>query len=471
MRGKWGNIGLWGSIAIVAAAIALAIPTIATGSEIRVDTAQVIGEIEHNLGLGLNFVGDRPDIIQPLQELNLSSLRYATNEYYLFDPQAPAVPKVAIQDPSLWQVKSFAKDDGSWWSKLSFDRFMEICQATNAEPFVVVGIDAIAYRGNAPHATKAEIINAAANWVGYANLTQKYQVKYWEIGNESDIVYHEQIGWTPEAYGETVIQLVQAMKAVDPDIKVGVNGMRIQENDDWWQRLMPIVKDQVDFLVTHQYSWQENYTDWQQANDRYDYNLQDAAEAIANHNPGLTLSVTENSSFNPNITHTNNTWKMLHNFEMLGQSLSTTKVDYIHFWTSRWLEQDPLAEDNSAFDDNYQLTPMGYALKVWNQFLQPQMLATTTAGKGISAWATYSPDARSLNILLVNKQQTPKKTTIAIDNYAPQGRWLQPMVLQGPNPEATAVTWKQSGSALVWGQKIRTKLPPLSVTAISLTSN
>ena len=468
MSGR-GRMRIWWVIAILVAAIAVAIPTLATGQEIVIDTTKVVAEVEHNLGLGLNFIGDDPNIIQPLQELQLGTLRYATNEYYLFDPQEPNVPKVAIQDPSLWQVESFSKPDGTWWSKLSFDRFMEICQATNAEPFVVVSIDAIAYRGNAPHATPEEVIRAAAGWVKYANLVKGYQIKHWEIGNESDIIHHDTIRWTPEQYGQTVLRLAQAMKAVDPTIKIGVNGMRIKENDDWWDRLMPIVKDKVDFLVTHQYSWQENYATWKDATDRYDYNLQDAVQAIATYKPELTLSVTENSSFNPNVPHANNTWKMLHNFEMLGQTLSTEGVDYVHFWTSRWLEQDPLAEDNSAFDRDYQLTPMGYALEVWNQLLKPQMLATTASK--ISTWATYDPGDRSLNVLLLNKEQTTQNATIVLRNYDSGGGLLKPLVLKGTDPNATDVTWNKSGSAFVWGGRVKTKLQPLSVTVISFPSH
>ena len=458
---------LWWVVAIMSLAIALAIPTFATGEEIVIDTAEVVAEVEHHLGLGLNFIGDDPNIIQPLQQLQLGTLRYATNEYYLFDPQQPNQPKVAIRDPSLWQVENFSKPDGTWWSKLSFDRFIEICRATNAEPFIVVGIDAIAYGGNAPHATAEEVIDAAAGWVRYANLVKGYQIKHWEIGNESDIVHHDTIRWTPEQYGLTVLRLAEAMKAVDPTIKIGVNGMRVKENDDWWDRLMPIVKEKVDFLVTHQYSWQENYTTWKNAGDRYDYNLQDALKAIATYKPELTLSVTENSSFNPNVLHGNSTWKMLHNFEMLGQTLSTEKVDYVHFWTSRWLEQDPLAEDNSAFDRDYQLTPMGYPLKVWNQFLKPQMLATTASK--ISTWATYDPGDRSLNVLLLNKEQNAQNATIVINNYSGKNRWLKPWVLKGTDPNAINVTWNKSGSAFVLGDRVKTKLQPLSVTVISFS--
>ncbi|MEL6787065.1 MAG: hypothetical protein AAFO76_06560 [Cyanobacteria bacterium J06607_15] len=435
--------------------------------QITVDVEQVVTQVEQKLGIGLNFLSDRPGISKSLQGLQVGTLRYATNEYYLFDSQEPNKPKVTIQDPSIWQVNSFAQADGTWWSKLDFDRFMELCQATQAEPFIVVPIDAIAYGGTAPHVAPERVIAAAADWVRYANVEKGYQIKHWEIGNESDIKHHEQIVWTPEQYAQTVVQLGEAMKAVDPSIKIGANGMRVKENDDWWQRVMPIIKDKVDFLVTHQYSWEENYSTWKDSAYSYDYNLKDAVEAIATYNPQLKLNVTENSSFNPSVTHPNNTWKMLHNFEMLGQTLSTKQVDYVHFWTSRWLESDPLAEDNSAFDQDYQLTPMGYPLKVWNQFLRASLVQSTKTAK-VSSWASYEPDDHALSLLLLNKESTPQNISIVLNNYRPKARFLKPWILQGAAPEATEVSWGQSGSAWIWDRKIRVKLEPLSVTAIAL---
>jgi alpha-L-arabinofuranosidase len=468
IRIKWRS--LIGIALLTLALVVVATPTWGVDQRMIVDTEQIVAEVEHHFGLGLNFIADQPNISPPLQELQLGTLRFATNEYYLFDPQEPDNPKVAIQDPSLWQVSSFSKPDGTWWNKLNFDQFMEICQATKAEPFIVVGIDAIAYRGAAPHVTPEQVVAAAAAWVKYANLTKGYQVKYWEIGNESNVPHHELVNWTPEEYGQTVVRMAQAMKAVDPTIKIGANGMRIKPNDDWWSRVMPIVKNNVDFLVTHQYSWQENYEAWRDSPDRYDYNLQDAVKAIATYQPGLKLNVTENSSFNPTAPHPNSTWKMLHNFEMLGQTLSIQGVEFAHFWTSRWLEKDSLAENNSAFDQDYQLTPMGYPLKVWNQFLKPQMLASSTAGT-VTTWASYDKSDRSLNILILNKSQAQQKVNIALQHYPTKLKFLRPWVLRGDTPESTTVTWNKSGSAFLWGKNLQLKLEPLSVTAIALDNS
>lgn len=441
-------------------------------TQLKVDVNHFLADVsDQPIGIGLNFVGDRPNISEPLKQMKVGTLRYATNEYSLFDASKPNKSKVAIQDLDLWPVKSFAKPDGTWWDKLNFDNFMALCQSTNAEPFIVVGIDAIAYRGSAPHATPEEVIESAVAWVKYANIDQGYQVKYWEIGNESNIQHHNQIIWTPEQYAQTVVQIAQAMKKVDPTINIGANGMRIKENDDWWQRTMPIIKNDVDFLITHQYSWIKDYQEWKESPYQYTYNISDARDAIERYNSALRLNVTENSSFNPSISHSNNTWKMLHNFEVLGQTLCFNQVDYIHFWTSRWLESDPYGEDYSAFDDNYQLMPMGYPLKVWNSFLLTQMVYATEASGTIRTWASYAPSDRSLNILLLNKDTISQNVSITLENYSAKTGFLDRWVLQGATPESTDVTWSKSGSIPSWNGKIKTTLKPLSVTVIALSSS
>lgn len=60
----------------------------------------------------------------------------------------------------------------------------------------------------------------ASSWVYYANKVKKYNIKYWQIGNEMDGDW--EIGGPVNAYTytEKFINYVKAMKAVDPSIKI-----------------------------------------------------------------------------------------------------------------------------------------------------------------------------------------------------------------------------------------------------------
>src|ERR671928_77302 len=69
----------------------------------------------------------------------------------------------------------------------------------------------------------------AADWVRYANVTKGYGAKYWTIGNENYGNGHYGANWeaddhadkSPTEYGNEVVAFADAMKAVDPTIKVG----------------------------------------------------------------------------------------------------------------------------------------------------------------------------------------------------------------------------------------------------------
>jgi hypothetical protein len=75
-----------------------------------------------------------------------------------------------------------------------------------------------------------------------------------------------------------------------------------------------------------------------------------------------------------------------------------------------------------------------------------------------------------LSILLLNKDTVQQNVSITLKNYLPE-TILKPWVLKGATPGSTDVSWNQSGSATLRGQKITTKLAPLSVTAIALNGN
>jgi hypothetical protein len=65
----------------------------------------------------------------------------------------------------------------------------------------------------------------AAAYVKYANVTKGYGFKYWEVGNECYGTWEYDIQPSPHdpfTYGTRAAQYIQAMKAVDPTIKIGV---------------------------------------------------------------------------------------------------------------------------------------------------------------------------------------------------------------------------------------------------------
>ncbi len=139
-----------------------------------------------------------------------------------------------------------------------FDSFMGTTKAIGAQAIVIAN-----YGSGTPQ--------EAADWVRYANLTKGYGVRYWEIGNEVfgngyygadwELDYHSSKG--PTAYATNVVQYAQAMKAVDPTVKIGVvltlpnswpdGAVASGDSGDWNQTVLPIVGQYVDFAIIHYY--------------------------------------------------------------------------------------------------------------------------------------------------------------------------------------------------------------------------
>ncbi len=91
----------------------------------------------------------------------------------------------------------------------------------------------------------------AADWVKFMNETENFPVTYWEMGNE---VYGdwERNYMSGSEYAAIIKQYAQAMKAVDPSIKIGANlgGPGYQDFDE---AVIREAADHIDFVSYHWY--------------------------------------------------------------------------------------------------------------------------------------------------------------------------------------------------------------------------
>src|SRR3954454_18487066 len=113
-----------------------------------------------------------------------------------------------------WQTNT--ADGGFVAPGTDFDTFMGSVARVGAQPMIIA---------NYGTGTPAE----AAAWVRYANVTKGYGARYWTIGNENYGNGHYGANWeadnhadkSPAGYANGVRDFADAMKAVDPSIKVG----------------------------------------------------------------------------------------------------------------------------------------------------------------------------------------------------------------------------------------------------------
>ena len=139
-----------------------------------------------------------------------------------------------------------------------FDTFMASVRRTGAQPMIIAN-----YGTGTPQ--------EAADWVRYANVTKGYGAKYWTIGNENYGNGHYGSAWeaddhadkSPAAYAAGVVAYAEAMKAVDPGIKVGAvlttpgnwpDGVVGGGDDGTWNKtVLSIAGPHLDFVDVHWY--------------------------------------------------------------------------------------------------------------------------------------------------------------------------------------------------------------------------
>ncbi len=118
------------------------------------------------------------------------------------------------------------------------DEAMQFAGATSAELLITVNI-------------LTGTPQQAADWVRYVNASGT-RVRYWEIGNES-----YSTAMTPDQYAALFLQFAQAMRAVDPNIKLGAiadeqYGHSVQPvHPGWTDRVLTLAGSQIDWLAVH----------------------------------------------------------------------------------------------------------------------------------------------------------------------------------------------------------------------------
>lgn len=187
---------------------------------------------------------------------------------------APISPLVYGTNTGPWQTigldqRTFAHDagitmirwpGGNWGDENDvtprmIDEYMQLCAQVGATPSVHVRV----YGGTA---------EKAAELVRYANITKKYAIRYWAIGNEPDLFVKKR-GATRYGVAEYVADFVAyraAMKAVDPSIIVmGPELSQFSPNEsyprdatgEYWLRGFLRAVPDVDMVSLHRYPFGE----------------------------------------------------------------------------------------------------------------------------------------------------------------------------------------------------------------------
>ena len=272
-----------------------------------------------------------------------------------------------------WAKTPFTDASTNFWvgwyadaarSTVNFDDFMQICVSSEAEPHINVAYN--------PSAGLDEEL--AANWVQYANVTNNYNIKYWEIGNE---LWQDNHGFTTETLAETVKAYSAAMRAIDPNIKIGVS----------WRDIEGIIKacgNALDYVTISDYSGNlfGSYDSYATREDVKMTNIHPTTskKIIVSEFAPILFGGQPGATGDWAIDNPNDTGRGILTFDQIGQLISSNNCEYACFWNTRWYDEGSSLSD--AFDDKNHTRPTSLALTIWgNHLLQDMVRATSKIGK------------------------------------------------------------------------------------------
>ncbi|MEV0150746.1 MULTISPECIES: cellulose binding domain-containing protein [unclassified Nonomuraea] len=366
-----------------------------------------------------------------------------------------------------------------------FDTFMASVRRMGAQPMIIAN-----YGTGTPE--------EAADWVRYANVTKKYGATYWTVGNENYGNGHYGADWeadnhadkSPTAYANGVVAFADAMKAVDPGIKVGAvltapgnwpDGIVAGGDPATWnQTVLSVAGSKIDFVDVHWYpggstaaealarpeqiadlvhATREQITRYAPAGaGRIGISLTEMNVGVGqNTQPGALFLADAYSGLLESGVFTVQWWNV-HN----GIGTVSTVAGQTDYGDFGLLSSGTCLADGTTCEPplNTPFAPY-HGLAMMNAFVRPgdQFVRAGTDEPLVTAHAARRADG-DLAVLLVNKDPDNARTvTVDYTGYTPAAD--APTVYSYVNG-GTAVTTDRTGSA-----KSRT-LPPYSLTTLVL---
>lgn len=389
-------------------------------------------------------------------------------------------PGGSAADSYHWQVYE-PGDSSNAWSTNTTD-FMQFVQAVGAEPVITVNFGT----GSAQE---------AADWVRFTNATHDWGVQYWEVGNE---IYGDwEQSWThdPTAYvqGDAThdgfLAFCQAMKAVDPTIRVGAVGAPYPgQYNNWGSTVLDLAGECVDFYTFPYYPLNPGARSYERLlGDPIvtwpDMAVEVAAMLAAYAPPGRQIDVAV-SEYNSYTSAPEDlaiqTVNMLFLADTLGQILEQG-----YPLAQQWNILQGTSENGGDYglllqSPSFYRQPSYYALAQW-QHVGDERLGRSVnrdACTEMTAYASRSTGSGAVTILAVNKTGTAQSGAITLDGMTVAPASLIARVAQGAGLDAQAVTYngvsnppidlEQAAPVLTHGlaSTFAYSFPPFSVTSL-----
>jgi len=476
---------------------------------VSIDLGHVVRPVERRIvGINVNYLSDggataraSRTLEQAMREMAVAAIRFpggdkSDNYLWSVPPWDRPCPTLAMKTRYLTPagMRDFVEQDGTTFrhKTLDFDDFAGMCGRLGAEPTIVVPYDSmhVPAADGAVQPTLEQLVENAAEWVRYANVTRKYGIRYWAVGNESYLAKE----FIPvSAYAAHFPVFARAMKAVDPSILVGANGPNSPDspgkcdeakgdNTPWWKAVLEKGATDMDFLDLHSYPcWKwRTYEYWMEHEQSLTDDIMNGFEAVRRWAPGhagrlrVTISEANSADWSSSLgdklgwPHINDLGHALVLADMVGSALLLPMVDMLCVWNTRWINNGTRGSLWDALDPDNGLAPTGQVIAAWGNNLLDDMVEATATGP-VRAYASASASRARLSVFLVNKGASPVAATVRFGETKGTVRGTM-RTMTGTGPDDTAPHWLPPAPAFLASGRLVSALPPHSFSVASLAA-
>jgi hypothetical protein len=419
-------------------------------------------------------------VAQHLSDMPIKFLRFpggTDSDGYLWDLHL-------LYDNTRWP---FIEGPGT----MDTDEFITLCQGIDAEPIICVNTELAFFE------TSQEAIDLAADWVQYCNVTNNYNVKYWEIGNEP----FWKTRFTAVEYANLLTSMAVAMKAVDPNIlivaagtvttwEVGVKeqippadwsqaqayeylyeqtlnsyymdqiaALKTVTGTAWWEQVLDNAGSSIDMISIHWYFSPSSLPTMTQAIN----NLRNYCQQRV---PGkdLPIIITEwNEYRNPGVPSTGLV-RALELGESAGRLLDGG-VQKVALWplrTNGWFPEQRLLEieNNNSPTVNYEV------LQLFSSNIGVQKISSSSSSSDVYNFASLTETGQA-SVVLINRGSNSCNVDLAVNGY--QEGVVEVKLLKSTGDPSSNNTILDRESKPVIGDTIEVYMPSYSMLQVTFS--
>src|ERR1035437_311225 len=416
--------------------------------------------------------GFRPDLLQAVAGMKAPIIRWPGGSFvgnYRWKDGIGSQSQRRVYPATIWDDRDT--------NSLGTDEFIALCRRLGAEPLLIVNIGHRDNRG----LQQLAYIQEALDWMEYCNgpadsrwgkvraangHPQPYNVKYWEIGNET---------WAmgADAYVQAVKDFVPPMRKKYPSVKIAVCGGHNTSagNEGNWDEtlLQGDVTKLYDYLSIHHYENADRFGERVQDFDDHFVYLRDLIRA--SQNPKIKLYVSE-----WNVREASE-WRcglyaagLLNVFERRSDvvEIGGPALFMRHVSAPRW--------DNAFinFDQTGWFPAPNYVvMKLWHDNFAPNLLAAAGDAKGVNLTATKSEKGDRVYLKAVNPGKNAATVKVEMTGGVKLRRAAMQLVAPGSlssrnSLEHPAAVAPKPVQASLQANTVIFTLPPISAGVVTL---